>query len=70
MKNSNHSIALPEKCSYICLALSKISKLALVGYQSLAYTVRLMDFFVCVISLCVRMLWRSWRGTLSSVLVT
>ncbi|PPB87204.1 hypothetical protein [Acinetobacter soli] len=33
MKKSNHSIALPKKCSYICLALSKISKLALVGYK-------------------------------------
>ncbi|RSB58154.1 hypothetical protein EGK59_01330 [Acinetobacter soli] len=45
MKKSNHSIALPKKCSYICLALSKISKLALVGYDSLAHTVRLMGFF-------------------------
>lgn len=45
MKKSNHSIALPKKCSYICLALSKISKLALVGYNQLAHTVRLMGFF-------------------------
>ncbi|MGQ2385172.1 hypothetical protein [Acinetobacter ursingii] len=50
MKNSNNSIALPKKCSYICLALSKISKLALVGYKYSAHTARLMGFF------CMRIL--------------
>ena len=54
---------------YSSLALGKISKLALTGYNSLAHTVRFKGFFVCVISLCIRMLWRSWRGTLSSVQV-
>jgi hypothetical protein len=53
---------------YSSFALSKISKLALVGYISSAYS-PLHGLFLCVISLCVRMLWRSWRGTLSSVQV-
>ena len=35
---------------YSSLALSKISKLALVGYLSLAHTVRFMDFFCMCIS--------------------
>lgn len=53
MKKSNHSIALPKKCSYICLALSKISKLALTGYKSQqAYCPK--GLFLCVKSLCVR----------------
>lgn len=34
-----------KKIGYSSLALSKISKLALVGYEYLAYTVRLMGFF-------------------------
>lgn len=62
MKNKLFNIANMNKCGYSSLALSKISKLALVGYEYLAHTVRFKGFFVCVISLCVRMLWRSWRG--------
>lgn len=63
MKNESFDIANMPKYGYINRALSKISKLALVGYEYSAHTVRLKGFFVCVISLCVRMLWRSWRGS-------
>ena len=69
MKNKLKNIANMPKYGYICRALSKISKLALVGYNSLAHIVR-SGLFLCVISLCVRMLWRSWRGTSSDVLAT
>ena len=41
-----------KKIGYSSLALSKISKLALVGYYQLAHTVRLMGFFcMCNISM-------------------
>ena len=40
----------PDHIGYSSLALSKISKLALVGYLSLAHTVRFMDFFCMCIS--------------------
>lgn len=41
-----------KKIGYIYFALSKISKLALVGYEYLAHTVRLMDFFcMCIFSM-------------------
>jgi len=45
MKNKLFDIANMPKYGYINRALSKISKLALVGYHSLAHTVRLMGFF-------------------------
>jgi len=45
MKNKSLNIANMPKYGYINLALSKILKLALVGYDSLAHTVRLMGFF-------------------------
>ena len=45
MKNKAFNIANMPKYGYICRALSKISKLALVGYEYTAHTVRLMDFF-------------------------
>lgn len=53
MKNKLFNIANMPKYGYINRALSKISKLALVGYEYLAHTVRLMDFF-CMrnISMC------------------
>lgn len=52
MKNKSFNIANMPKYGYICRALSKISKLALVGYYQLAHTVRLMDFFcMCNISM-------------------
>ena len=42
----------PDHIGYSSLALSKISKLALVGYEYLAHTVRLMDFFcMCIFSM-------------------
>ena len=45
-------VALRNFRSYSSLALSKISKLALVGYYQLAHTVRLMGFFcMCNISM-------------------
>ncbi|SSS47069.1 Uncharacterised protein [Acinetobacter baumannii] len=48
MKNESFDIANMPKYGYINRALSKISKLALVGYHSLAHTVRLMGFFLYV----------------------
>lgn len=41
-----------KKIGYSSLALSKISKLALVGYYQLAHTVRLVGFFcMCIFSM-------------------
>ena len=52
MKNKSFNIANMPKYGYINWALSKISKLALVGYEYLAHTVRLMDFFcMCIFSM-------------------
>ena len=45
MKNKSFNIANMTTYGDICRALSKISKLALVGYYQLAHTVRFMDFF-------------------------
>ncbi|WP_257223577.1 hypothetical protein [Acinetobacter sp. YH12142] len=45
MKNKLFNIANMPKYSYINRALSKISKLALVGYEYLAHTVRFKGFF-------------------------
>ncbi|WP_240921619.1 hypothetical protein [Acinetobacter sp. SA01] len=45
MKNKSFNIANMPKYGYSYFALSKISKLALVGYEYLAHTVRLMGFF-------------------------
>ena len=45
MKNKLFNIANMPKYGYINRALSKISKLALVGYEYSAHTVRLMGFF-------------------------
>lgn len=45
MKNQSFNIANMPKYGYSSLALSKISKLALVGYEYSAHTVRLMGFF-------------------------
>ena len=42
-----------KKIGYSSLALSKISKLALVGYEYSAHTVRLMDFF-CMRNISMR----------------
>ena len=50
MKNKLFDIANMPKCGYSSLALGKISKLALVGYEYTAHTVRLMDFFCMCIS--------------------
>ncbi|MGX9607566.1 hypothetical protein [Acinetobacter sp. T63] len=43
----------PDHIGYSSLALSKISKLALVGYEYSAHTVRLMDFF-CMRNISMR----------------
>ena len=52
MKNKSFNIANMPKYGYINQALSKISKLALVGYYQLAHTVRFMGFFcMCVSSM-------------------
>ena len=53
MKNKSFNIANMPKYGYSSVALSKISKLALVGYEYLAHTVRLMDFF-CMRNLSMR----------------
>ncbi len=56
MKNKSFNIANMPKYGYSSSALSKISELALTGYKSQqAYTVRI-GLFLCVISLCVRIL--------------
>ena len=45
-------VTKPTKLDYSSLALGKISKLALVGYEYSAHTVRLMDFFcMCIFSM-------------------
>ena len=52
MKNKLFDIANMPKCGYSSLALGKISKLALTGYNSLAHTVRFKGFFcMCNISM-------------------
>ncbi|MDA1171072.1 MAG: hypothetical protein O3B28_01495 [Proteobacteria bacterium] len=52
MKNKSFNIANMPKYGYINWALSKISKLALVGYHQLAHTVRLKGFFcMCIFSM-------------------
>ena len=53
MKNQLKKIANMPKYGYINRALSKISKLALVGYEYSAHTVRLMDFF-CMRNISMR----------------
>ena len=45
MKNKSFNIANMPKYGYINRALGKISKLALVGYEYSAHTVRLKGFF-------------------------
>ena len=52
MKHKSFNIANMPKYGYINWALSKISKLALVGYHQLAHTVRLKGFFcMCIFSM-------------------
>ena len=53
MKNKLFDIANMPKYGYSSSALSKISKLALVGYEYTAHTVRLMGFF-CMRNLSMR----------------
>ena len=53
MKNKSFNIANMPKYGYSSVALSKISKLALVGYEYTAHTVRLMGFF-CMRNLSMR----------------
>ena len=58
-----------KRFSYIDFVRCKIIELVLADYQSLAHTVR-FGLFLCVIPLCVRMLWRSCGGTSKDVQVT
>lgn len=53
MKNKLFNIANMPKYGYINRALSKISKLALVGYEYSAHTVRLTGFF-CMRNISMR----------------
>ncbi|WOE31013.1 MULTISPECIES: hypothetical protein [unclassified Acinetobacter] len=54
MQNKLFDIANMPKYGYICRALSKISRLALVGYKYSAHTVRLVGFF-CMCNLSMRL---------------
>ena len=64
MKNKLFDIANMPKCGYSSLALGKISKLALVGYEYSAHTVRLKGFF-CMrnISMHSHVMAELWRDT-------
>ena len=53
MKNKLFDIANAPQYGYINRALSKISKLVLADYESLAHTVRLMGFF-CMRNISMR----------------
>ncbi|MCO8060664.1 hypothetical protein [Acinetobacter lwoffii] len=53
MKNQLKNLANIPKYGYINQALSKISKLALVGYKYSAHTVRFVGFF-CMCNLSMR----------------
>ncbi|AUX90210.1 hypothetical protein [Acinetobacter sp. ACNIH1] len=53
MKNRLKNLANIPKYGYINQALSKISKLALVGYKYSAHTVRFVGFF-CMCNLSMR----------------
>ncbi len=53
MRNKSFNLANMPKYGYICRALSKISKLALVGYEYSAHTVRLKGFF-CMRNISMR----------------
>ncbi len=53
MKNKLFDIANMPKYGYSSSALSKISELALVGYEYSAHTVRLMGFF-CMRNISMR----------------
>ena len=53
MKNRLKNLANIPKYGYINRALSKISKLALVGYKYSAHTVRFVGFF-CMCNLSMR----------------
>lgn len=53
MKNKSFNIANMPKYGYSSSALSKISKLALVGYEYSAHTVRLTGFF-CMRNISMR----------------
>ena len=64
MKNKLFNIANMPKYGYINRALGKISKLALTGYNSLAHTVRFMDFFcMCNISMHSHVMAKLERDT-------
>ena len=63
------SLAKQDKALYPKHAQQKAVGLALTGYNSNGVQTA-SSGFLCVKSLCVRILWRSWRGTLSSVQVT
>ena len=64
MKNKLFNIANMPKCGYSSLALGKISKLALTGYNSLAHTVRFKGFFcMCNISMHSHVMAKLERDT-------
>ena len=62
MKNKSFDIANMPKYGYSSLALGKISKLALVGYEYLAHS-PLNAVFLCVISMRSHVMAKLWRDT-------
>ena len=54
MKTIHFPLQKVKRIGYSSSALSKISKLALVGYEYLAHTVRLMGFF-CMRNISMRL---------------
>ena len=61
MKNKLFDIANAPQYGYINRALGKISRLALVGYNKSAHTVR-YGLFLCVFSLCIRIVMVKLEG--------
>ena len=70
MKNKLFNIANMPKYGYINRALSKISKLALVGYEYTGTQSASNAVFLCAKSFSVRYFMVRLKGTRSRVLVT
>ncbi|ENU25640.1 hypothetical protein [Acinetobacter modestus] len=65
-----NTLANQVKALYSKPAQQQAVGLVLADYQFSKRTVCYKGFFLCVLSLCVRILWRSWRGTRLRVQVT
>lgn len=62
-------VASCGRSAYASSVHQKADELALVGYNNEGVQSAYRTF-LCVISLCICMLWRGWRGTPSGVLVS